>query len=331
MIVGGRIISRERSLVIYPMRKLPTVLIAGLLLISISRVAQCQTLSDWVDNFRRAAAEGETSHVLDIDNDTLLLNRNDGFYSSGLRYTRRHAMHGADSTTIYGWRFGQEMYTASDIKLPPEQVGPPNHPYAAWLYGGFFRHVERADGSHLRLGIDAGCLGACAGGEWTQTNFHRILGQPLPEGWSRQVKNEIGVVLYADMAGPRWKLGRSVDLSPSVNGRFGNIYTDAGARLLLRAGRLGGLQSRSTFHGFLRVDAHAVAYNASLQGGYFSNDNPHTVRPKRFVGEAALGVAWRDGEYGATLALVRRSNEIRDLPDSVGAQNFVQLQFLYLP
>jgi lipid A 3-O-deacylase len=313
------------------MRKPPPVLIVGLLLICISHAAQSQTPVDWIDDFRRAVAEGGTSHLFEIDNDTLLLNRNDGFYSSGLRYSQRYAMHGADNTTTYGWRFGQEMYTASDIKLPPEQVGPPNHPYAAWLYGGFFRHMEREDGSHLRLGIDAGCLGPCAGGEWTQRNFHRILDQPLPQGWSRQVRNEIGIVLYADMAGPRWKLGRSVDLTHSVNGRFGNIRTDAGAGLLLRVGRLGGLQSRSTFHGFLRADAHAVAYNATLQGGYFSNDNPHTVRPKRFVGEAALGVAWRDGEYGVTLALVRRSNEIRDLPNSVGAQNFIRLQFLYSP
>lgn len=313
------------------MRKIPTVLIAGLLLLGLSHAAQSQTPADWIDDFRRAAAEGKVSHVLDIDNDTLLLNRNDGFYSSGLRYTRRYAMHGADNTTTYGWRFGQELYTASDIKLPPERVGPPNHPYAAWLYGGFFRDMERADGSSLRLGIDVGCLGPCAGGEWTQRNFHRILDQPLPQAWSRQVRNEVGIVLHADMAGPRWKLGPSVDLTPSVNARFGNIHTNAGAGLLLRVGRLGGLQSRSASHGFLRADAHAVAYNATLQGGYFSDDNPHTVRPKRFVGEAALGFAWRDGEYGATLALVRRSNEIRDLPNSVGAQNFIRLQFLYSP
>lgn len=282
-------------------------------------------------DYPKVSTEGTVFHVLDIDNDTLLLNRNDGFYTSGMRYTRKYALRQVESLTVFGWRIGQELYTASDIKLPPEQVGPPDHPYAGWLYGGFFKEVHRSDGSRTRFGIDVGCIGPCAGGEWTQTRFHRLLDQPLPQGWSQQVKNEFGVVLHADIAPVRWTPNPSVDVTPSLNARFGNIFTDVGAGVLMRAGRLNALPGQSTLHAFLRTDVRAVGYNATLQGGFFSKGNPHTVEPKRFVGEAEAGIAWAGATYGAKLALVRRSNEIRDLPNSAGAQNYLQLQFSYVP
>jgi hypothetical protein len=285
---------------------------------------------DLFTDYDRVVREGKGSHTVDIDNDSLLLKRDDGFYTSGMQYTRSHTLRETQATT-YGWRIGQQQYTASDIKLPPALVGPPDHPYAGWLYGGFFKEVEQADGSHLRLGIDVGCIGPCAGGEWLQSHFHRLIDQPQPQGWSKQVRNEFGVVLYGDWAPLRWTPARNVDITPAVNGRFGNIFTDVGVGATLRAGRLPTLASPSTLHAFLRTDVHAVGYNATLQGGYFSSGNPHTVAPKRIVGEAEAGVAWNRGAFALRAGIVRRSNEIRDLPNSVGAQNYVRLQISYTP
>lgn len=305
--------------------------VVGFLFVAACGLANADTLGGLMADYEKVSTEGRTSHIVDIDNDTLLLNKDDGFYSSGLRYTRNFTLRGAAGETAFGWRIGQELYTASDIKLPPARVRPPNHPYAGWLYGGFFKEEHRADGSRARFGIDIGCLGPCAGGEWTQTTFHRLLRQPLPQGWGRQVRNELGVVLYADIAPVRWVPAASIDITPSVRGRFGNIFTDVGADVLVRAGRLNALPSESSFYGFMRANARAVGYNATLQGGYFSKNNPHTVEPKRFVGEAEIGVAWDNAPYGAKVTLVRRSNEIRSLRDSIGAQNFVRLQFSYTP
>jgi lipid A 3-O-deacylase len=302
-------------------------LIAGLTI----GVSTCAGAGDLFAEYARARAEGSIAHIVDIDNDTLLLDRNDGFYTSGLRYTQTHTLRDGGGTTVFGWRFGQELYTASDIKLAPEFVMPPNHPYAGWLYGGFFREIRRPEGTHTRVGIDIGCLGPCAGGEWTQTQFHRILNQPLPRGWSKQVKNEAGVVLHGEIAPVRWAPSTLIDMTPVLNARVGNIFTDAGAGLLVRAGQLNPLPSRSALHVYLQTEVRAVGYNATLQGGYFSKGNPHTVDPKRIVGNAQAGIAWNYGPFAATLAIVRRGNEIRDLPDSVGAQNYVHMQFSYVP
>lgn len=305
--------------------------LVGCLLAAAWAHAGATAMGQMINDFRTASKRGQSTTFVQIDNDSLLLNRDDGFFTSGARIGQTYSQRDTAQMTIFGWRIGQELYTASDIKLPPALVRPPDHPYAGWLFGGFFRELHGADGSFQKLGIDIGCLGPCAGGEWTQTNLHRLLHQPQPRGWSRQVKNEAGVVLYADVAPVRWPLGHGMDATPDLHGRFGNIFTDAGAGMTVRAGRLNALPEEPTLHGFLRVDASAVAYNATLQGGYFSTDNPHTVRPKRFVGEAELGVMWRRGPYGLNASIVRRGNEIRDLPNSIGAQNFARLIFSYSP
>lgn len=305
--------------------------IASFLMFASCHVANANPFDTLLADYQRVRAEGRASHIVDIDNDSLLLNRDDGFYTSGLRYTLLQTARDAERVTTFGWRIGQELYTASDIKIPAQRVGPPDRPYAGWLYGGIYKEVVRSDGSHARFGLDIGCLGPCAGGEWTQRTLHRMLDQPLPQGWSRQMRNEFGVVLHANVAPVRWTLSPSVDVTPSLNARLGNIFTDAGASVLLRAGDLNMLPGQSTLHAFLRADIRAIAYNATLQGGYFSKGNPHTVSPKRVVGEAEIGVVWNSAPFGVKLGFVRRGNEVDDLPNSSGAQNFLRLQFSYAP
>ncbi len=304
-------------------------LVAALMLALAAGQAFAASPGDFLEEFRQAMAHGKSTHLLDIDNDSLLFNRDDRFYTGGMRYNLQYAIGDSTQSTVYGWRLGQDMYTASDIKLAPALVGPPDHPYAGWLYTGIFKSVDRADGTHRRYGLDIGCLGPCSGAEWTQTNLHRLLNQPLPQGWSKQVRNEVGLVLYGDVAPVRWSSGSWFDLTPTLHGRFGNIHTDAGAGLTLRAGQLNVLPHQSTLHTYLSVDGRAVAWDASLQGGYFSSGNPHVVKPKRLVGEAELGVAWQRDAFGIRASLVRRSNEINGLSNSIGAQNFVRLQFSY--
>lgn len=284
-----------------------------------------------IDDFRDVYVRGSAQHGVEIDNDSLLLDRRDGFYSSGARYNYRRVVADSREVRVAGWRIGQDLYTPSDIKLPAALVGAPDHPYAGWLYGGLFHEIHRADGSYRRLGFDLGCLGPCAGGEWVQTRFHRLLNQPEPRGWGAQVRNEFGLVLYGELAPWRWQPAHHVDLTPVLHGRIGNIHADAGAGLTLRAGRLDALPGQRAFYGFARADLRAVAWNATLQGGYFSDNDPHTVKPKRAVGEVEAGVAWSDGPFALRAGLVRRGNEVEALPDARGRQTFVRLRLTYIP
>jgi lipid A 3-O-deacylase len=308
--------------------------LAGLVLalsMVLSDAVQAGSLGDMADEYQRVLATGTASHQINIDNDSLLLRRDDRLYTSGIGYVYRSMAREQGGTVAWSWSLNQELYTSLDTSLTPPKLGPPDHPYAAWLHAGLTRQVQHADGSGNSVGVDIGCLGPCAGGERSQDALHRIISQQLPQGWGAQLKNEVGIVLQGDVSPVRWTPMRNVDITPGLHGRFGNIFTDAGAGVTLRAGRLNHLPDEPTLHAYLRLDGRAVAYNATLQGGYFSASDPHAVAPKRIVGEYEAGVTWAEPHLAATVAFVRRGNEIRDLSNAVGAQNFLRLQFTYTP
>lgn len=302
------------------------LILAGLLLTS--AMAQAAPM---LEEYRDVKARGRLALIADIENDSMLLKRDDGFYTSGLRFSADWSLIEGGQARSWRWTLGQELYTASDIKLQPAQIARNDHPYAGWLYLGLTRQVNEADGSWRRLGLDVGCFGPCAGGEWTQRTLHNIINQPQAQGWSTQLRQEWGAVLHGAWAPWRAQLGRHVDMTPALHARLGNIYTDGGAELMLRAGQLNQFPQQPALFGYVRLDARAVVHNATLEGGWFSSDPGRTVNPKRGVGEAEIGLSWQRDRFAITAAVTRRSNEIADLPNSQGAQNFASLRLLYRP
>ena len=268
---------------------------------------------------------GRPTTVLDIDNDTLLLTGSDRFYTSGLRVSQSYRMRGDDGWESMGWRVGQQLYTASSIQRRAEQLAALDHPYAGWIYAGLFHRREASDGSELAYGLDLGCLGPCAGGEWTQNGLHRLLHQPRPVAWDTQIGTEAGVVFLVGARGPYWSFGDRLDLRPGVAARVGNIFTDLSAEATVRAGELHGDPRGSSSYGFLRVAARAVGHDATLQGGWLTGTNARTVGPKRLAGEAELGLQWQSAQWALRLSVVRRGNEIKGLTEAEGRQDFLRL------
>lgn len=274
---------------------------------------------------------GRPSTVLDIENDSLLLMHADGLYTSGLRLTRHYRLREAGGWRSMAWRVGQQLYTPRHATLPPEALGPLDHPYAGWLYAGMAYRVEADDGSELAFGLDLGCLGPCAGGAPTQKFLHRVLGQPRPLGWSTQLASEPGLVAQLGGRAPYYRLSAHADLRPGLALRLGNIFTDLMLDTSLRAGRLRATAGESVLYGFLRAGVRAVGHDATLQGGWFSSDPGRTVRPKRATGELEAGLHWQRAAWAWRISVVARSNEIDGLPEAQGRESFLRLSVSYSP
>ena len=273
--------------------------------------------------------KGRPISTLEIDNDSLLFGRADSFYTSGLRFSKSYRLSTADGWRFAGWRVGQQLYTPSDVRIPPARLSPLDRPYAGWLYGGFFYSVVDAGGSELAFGLDIGCLGPCAGGRATQSFVHEVLDQPEPRGWTSQQGNELGLVLRAGGRAAFWRFHPNADLRPGVSVRAGNIFTDLSAEATLRAGRLQLSADGAGLYGFARGAVRAVGYDATLQGGLFSDADARTVRPKRVTAEWELGLQWQQRPWAWRLSVVRRGNEIAGLPESLGQQDFFRLVISY--
>ncbi|WP_423681554.1 lipid A-modifier LpxR family protein [Undibacterium sp. WLHG33] len=310
-------------------KKIARVL-SAMSLLSLASLVYADESTVWPSwsEFVQVRESGKSIWQLEIENDSLLMNKDDRFYTAGNHLQQGFVRQTATQSTEYGWRVGQDLYTSSDIKLQPSQLAPNDHPYAAWLYAGVFGQKTQMTGRSWRWSVDVGCLGPCAGGEWTQNHLHRILQQPQPQAWSTQLRNEWGMVLGGEMSPGRLLPFEGVDMSPRFKARFGNIFTDASAQLELRAGHLNSLPYQPANYAFARAEAKVVGYNATIQGGYFNNE-PGKLTPKRYGGEIELGYLWQAEKYAVSASLLRRANEIKQISDATGAQNFVRLQFSY--
>jgi hypothetical protein len=283
------------------------------------------------ESLREIFARGRATTTLDIDNDSLLLRRDDGLYTSGLRISQGFRVRSSGGWRTAGWRVGQQLYTPSSTRLAPEQLRPFDRPYAGWLYAGLFYRVEDADGSELAFGLDVGCLGPCAQGGRTQDALHRWLNQPEPRGWSSQIPNEVGVVAHLGGRGPYYRLGPHADLRPGIAARLGNIFTDLSGDLTLRIGELWPSATKGAAYGFLRAGVRGVVHDGTLQGGWFGSEPQRTVDPKRVTGELEAGVQWQVTRWAVRASVVGRSNEIRGAGEAGGRQEFLRLSISYSP
>src|SRR5450830_177392 len=119
-----------------------------------------------------------------------------------------------------------------------------------------------------------------------------------------------------------------VDITPKVHARFGNIFTDFGAEVEVRFGRLNAMPYQSANYGFIRADVKEVGYNATIEGAYFSDDT-HKVHAKKQGGEVEVGYLWQGSEYAFSASIFRRANEMKEMSNATGNQNIVRLQFIY--
>lgn len=270
------------------------------------------------EEIARLLAKGRSVTTVDVDNDSLLLDRSDGFYTSGIRISKSYRLPAMEGWQSVGWRIGQQIYTASNARLLPPQIARFDHPYAGWLYAGGWGRFEYADGSEIVAGLDVGCIGPCAGGRLTQDLMHEWLRQPQARGWSTQLRNEMGVVLQAGGRAPALKLSPELDLRPGLAFRLGNVFTDLTADATLRSGTY-------RHYGFLRGAVRAVGYDATLQGGLFSEAEMRTVKPRRWTNELELGYQWFNPQWSLRLSVIRRSNEINGLSERAGSHSFLRV------
>lgn len=338
--------------------------------------------SDLLKDFDRVRENSDVWFSLDWENDAFLFSGSDRYYTNGLRLTWRLVdrsfsvrdvktsrlipwptfnqdaaavddLEGEDENTrnsrlfrtTYGMRVGQNMYTPSDITLPPDAIDPMDRPYGAWLYAGAFKELYDRTGRYWRYGLDVGCIGPCAQGEQAQKFVHEIIGSKEPVGWDSQARNELGVVFHVENRPAVYDITDNLEVSPKLTANIGNIFLNGSMGGMVRFGRLKSLyfgpgfppkidpaladarqvkpaaKSETVtpkpadirqFYLYVIFDARLVAYNALLEGGLFRSHGPHTVSNRPVVFDTELGIAYAREKHSIIYSRVMRSTEVRE-------------------
>ncbi|WP_170061182.1 lipid A deacylase LpxR family protein [Spirosoma aerolatum] len=244
------------------------------------------------------------------ENDNYCLNLHDGYYTNGLFVTLNYAPVGLNNRIRETSRLSKIVgqYQAGQMIFTPEFVTPKttkdlmDRPFAGYLYAQKGLTFFYKKGHVLKTSVSVGTIGENSLAEQTQIFIHKTFDLLHPKGWNYQIHNEVGVNLqgqyWHELLPACWRKSR-FDLHSLSQLTVGNTFTNASAGLLFRAGRFTqpdqsswfnarvGREASHTsteFYMFVQPAFQYQLYNATVQGGYFTNDAGAILSPLRHWG-----------------------------------------------
>jgi len=253
-----------------------------------------------------------------------------------------------NKTTRFGLSAGQELFTPADRYETNLIID--ERPYAGWLYGGLSLHTvtDRGEGrkDQESIELDVGIVGPWALGEETQNFVHEIRLIDTFDGWSNQLKNELGVALHYER---KWRLFDPVqagplqfDAIPHAGVSVGNVVTQASGGGAVRWGWnlphdfgppsliQGGAaldrrpEQSVSFYLFGDVTGRFVAHSIFLDGNTIRNS--HSIDKENWVGDMSLGAALLLGRFKVAYTNAFRTKEYKG-QDAISRFGSLSLSF----
>ncbi len=220
---------------------------------------------------------------------------------------------------LAGFSLRQNMYTATNPET--EVILKGDHPFAGYLIFGHFMHtVDLKKKLYLFSEINLGVIGPASLAASIQRGVH----EKYPAGWDYQINNDV-IVNYTLKAEKNIIQTNRFELNAAAGLNTGTLYDDISAGIYLRTGSFTPFYKGISLYGnkrlqywfFLKSNLKAVAYNATLQGGMFSN-SPYTIPDNeinRFVFTASAGLSVFYNSVGLQLENFYQSPEFKGAMD----------------
>ena len=237
----------------------------------------------------------------------------------------------------FGVSIGQSAFTPENLEATAPILT--DRPYAGWLYLGLSLVGEHFDGDAPArldtLTLNLGVMGPAARAEHTQNRWHSLLGIGEAEGWSNQIPDQPGVMLFYER---KWRAaafpfvdldpGLGVDALPHLAVSLGNVQTYAAGGATLRFGRNldvdwgperilpGTSGTRYVRRGggfgwylFAGGEVRAVAYDAFLEGPWFRTSQDVDAQPVVLDLQGGLALTWNGFRMSYSYVVRTRSFE----------------------
>ncbi len=259
----------------------------------------------------------KTENYISLYYDNDFFSATDRYYTQGVMFSFIHpaVRYSPFSHTLlklkqatlnyYGLKAEQDVFTPVSIRHAG--VFYNERPFSAVFFVSHAR-TSICSQNHLLLhsSLDLGIIGPAAKGEEEQKAIHKVLNNIQPLGWENQLSNDAVINYNVAIEKAIWNK-KYAELMARANIRAGTLYDDVAAGLYARAGiaepyfsSLGNRAhtGRGKFKIWLHASAQArlVVYNATLQGGVFSQSiytlPAATVSRLVFNGEGGISLAF---------------------------------------
>jgi lipid A 3-O-deacylase len=185
------------------------------------------------------------------------------------------------SQNYFGISIRQDCFTPGSIRY--DTLNYLDRPYAAAMYlSQYLISINELKKRRLTSKIDLGIIGPCAVCEQEQKWIHHGLRNIMPLGWEYQLNSD-AYVNYSLALEQGLITGKYFELTALGDLRAGTVYDDASLGLMIRTGFMAGYfkqlgiiknarQNKFQCYLFAKGKTRFVAYNAPMQGGFFSDD-----------------------------------------------------------
>ncbi|GAB3951201.1 hypothetical protein GCM10028805_30840 [Spirosoma harenae] len=246
------------------------------------------------------------------ENDNYCLRFHDGYYTNGLFLTVNYlpdrfnkSLLETDKLTKVTsfYRLGQMIFTPGSIS-PTVTRDLMDRPYTGYLFLEKGLTFFYRKGHVLKTTLAAGTIGKNSLAEQSQRLIHKTFDLIPPTGWNYQIHNEIGInaqgQYWHELIPNTWRKSW-LDVHSTTQIAVGNTFTNASAGLLFQVGLFakpdqsslydarisrGNLQAQKAteFYIFWQPSYQYQLYNATVQGGLFSNNTGAILSPIRHWG-----------------------------------------------
>lgn len=251
------------------------------------------------------------------DNDVYLLDRKDGYYTNGLFvqyvWRKKERIHSID--------IGHRMYTSKTIKMAEQ--GNFDRPFAGLIHVQYQQTRFTKQDHMLKWGLMLAGIGEMAFAKEFQNRYHHLIGIYSVTGWSKQLKNEIGLNASFTWSPYIYKSQHARDLfavKPVFSAMLGSTFTHASFGNVLQFGLFNenatsafwntGNSRQTELYAYFYPQLVLTGYNATVQGGLFRKDKgPLTAPVNHVMYRHVIGFAYAKGRIVSGIDIIYQGKE----------------------
>lgn len=188
-------------------------------------------------------------------------------------------------SNTYGLAIEHIGFTPSNFVSIDIQTG--DRPFAAAIYlKSFATSTDTLKKSRLSQSLSLGFIGPGAFGKEMQTEIHRLTGNKIPGGWDNQIQNDLVLNVKFDYEKQLFRYNELLSLQSVAAFQLGTLFSNAMVGFNTTFGLIDLPFSGSGYSSAFKLFAYAqpvvsiIGYDATLQGGIFTNDNPYEISSK---------------------------------------------------
>lgn len=276
----------------------------------------------------------QSQFLLITENDSYTLKIIDRYYSNGIGLRFSKAITESDKKKkIFNAEIGQSIYTAYDTRKNYYSRSL-DRPYTGFLYAKAGLSYLYKNENVFRWNIIAGVTGEAAKAQEMQRFIHRMLGFKPVYGWQAQLRTDVGFNLQASYIQHLLKPGikKTFDASIVTDATVGTTFTRVSAGTLFRLGAFESSYNSAWWDGritfasekqqlqhhelffYFEPSVMAQAYNATLQGGLFANqEGRFTAEIQPVIYQHKFGVMYARKKWTAQLGYTYRTREAKTM------------------